>query len=97
MAHEVQIRVKTSIYSGAATKLKKKKQLACWTEGRKKQACRLIGHDFMILVSKLNEGYFTTLHLSYLEQMKRPVLRERKKERKGYLVSHMHKNGNDVG
>lgn len=25
MAHEVQIRVKTSIYSGAATKLKKKK------------------------------------------------------------------------
>lgn len=51
----------------------------------------------MILVSKLNEGYFTTLHLSYLEQMKSPVLRERKKERKGSLVSHMHKNGNDLG
>lgn len=90
VAHGVQIRVKTSADSGDATQLKGK-QLTCWIEGRKKQARRLICHDFMILVSKVNEGYFTTLQLSHLEQMKIPVLRERKKERKGYLVSHMQK------
>lgn len=89
-AHGMQIRVKTSADSGEATKLQEK-QLTCWTEGRKKQARRLICHDFMILVSKLNERFFTTQYLSHLKQMKIPVLREKKKERKGYLVSHMQK------